>query len=231
MADSFNFFSTAADILNVDRAKGSQSITLGNDFAGINARGDALQNWCWYCVPPAIYNTDAINLDALTVSSLAAPLVWLPWYYVQAATLPDRDIQTRTIIRNGHAMHFPQSYSVGDLTLTLFLDSKNVARQWLRSWQHLVVSVDNPRNATNQGRFGLPYQYKRDISFVVHSVRKKRVLHYKYIGCWPKSTSGLELTSGESQALTCDVTFAVEDVRVSVGNEDMIESLWIPNDL
>ena len=143
MADNFNFFSTLADIANVVGAKGSQQITLGNDFAGINARGDALQNWCWYCVPPAIYNTDDLNLDELSIGSLAAPLVWLPWYYVQSATIPDREIEVRTIQRNGHAMHFPKSYSVGDLTLTLFLDSKNVARQWLRSWSHLVVSSDN----------------------------------------------------------------------------------------
>jgi hypothetical protein len=197
----------------------------------MNARGDALQNWCWYCVPPAIYNTDAIDIDDITISSLAAPLVWLPWYYVQAATIPDRTIQAASIQRNGHAMHFPESYSVDDLTLTLFLDSKNVARQWLRSWSHLVLSVDNPRNPANQGRWGLPYQYKRDISFVVHSVRNKRVLHFKYIGCWPKSTGGLALASGSSEALTCDVTFAVEDVRVSVGNESMIESFWIPNDI
>jgi hypothetical protein len=228
MSDNFNFYTQGLDLANPISARGVQNITLGDSFSGIHARGDALQSWCWYCVPPLIINAEAFSNDSLVAS---APGVWLPWYYVQAATIPDRTIEKRTTQRNGHAMHFPKSYSMNELTLTLFLDSKNVARQWLRSWSEMVVSQDNPRNASNQGRWGLPYQYKRDISFVVHSVRKKRVLHYKYIGCWPTNTGGLGLTSGESTALTCDVTFSVDDVRVSVGNESIIESFWIPNDI
>jgi len=231
MDDNFPWWTTAADLLNPLWARGSQNITLGNDFSGINARGDAVQNWCWYCVPPALYRTDDISFEDITISSLAAPLIWLPWYYVTAAELPSRTIQETTIQRNGHAKHYPESYSVDDLTLTLFIDSKNVARQWLRSWEHLVLTVDNPRNPTNQGRWGLPYQYKKDISFVIHSVRNKRLLHYKYVGCWPKSVSPMAMASGSSEAVTIDVTFAVEDVRISVGNEQIIESFWIPNDL
>ena len=227
MADQFPFISTLQDLTNPVIARGVQNVELGNDFAGINARGDQLQSWCWYCVPPAVYNT--ANLDPTSVGG--GPVIWLPWYYVSAATLPSREISTKSVQRNGHAKQHPDSYSVGDLTLTLFMDSKNVARQYIRSWESLVLSNDNPRNPSNQGRWGLPIQYKRDISFVIHSVRKKRVLHYKYYGCWPKSISGLELNSGSSDGLTMDVTFAVDDMRVSAGNENIIESFWVPNDI
>jgi hypothetical protein len=41
----------------------------------------------------------------------------------------------------------------------------------------------------------------------------------------------MAMASGSSEAVTIDVTFAVEDVRISVGNEQIIESFWIPNDL
>jgi len=193
--------------------------SLGDDFAGINARGDAVQSWCWYAVMPDISNTSALNAGVVSGTNVGAPLVGLPWYYVQTANLPMRQFGLDTIKRNGHSVHYAQGYEVGTLSLGLFMDSSSKAHQYLKAWQGLVLANTNPKSVQNQGNWGYPADYKKDIVIVVLSVDKKVLLNVKLINCWPSEPTATELTSGEATPLVQTVTFVVEDVDITVNND------------
>jgi T4-like virus tail tube protein gp19 len=193
--------------------------SLGDDFAGINARGDAVQSWCWYAVMPDINNNSALSVGVVAGINVGAPVVSLPWYYVQTANLPMRQFSLDTIKRNGHSVHYAQSYEVGTLTLGLFMDSSSKAHQYIKAWQGQVMANANPKSVQNQGNWGYPAAYKKDIVLVVLSVDKKVLLNVKLINCWPTEPSAVELTSGEATPLVQTINFAVEDVDITVNND------------
>lgn len=197
----------AESAFNAYQARGKAS--LGDDFTAINARSDALQNWCWYCLPPGIQDPN----------SVASPLVSLPWYYVQTTNLPYRTVAAESINMNGHPVHFPESYSVPELTMGFFLDSSNVVQQWLKAWQGQILSNRNPSDTRNQGMWNLPAQYKKTFNIVLMDVAKRTMLNVKYINCWPTSPSALDLTSASAEALIHNVTFHVEDMDFIVLND------------
>lgn len=197
----------------------SGGTTLGDDFAGINARSDAVQSWCWYAVMPDITNSNGVSLGSIAGVSVGSPSVSLPWYYVQTSNLPQRQFGLDTIKRNGHNVHYAKDYEVGTLSLGLFMDSSSKAHQYLKAWQGLVMANQNPKVVSNQGNWGYPSSYKKDIVLVVLSVAKNILLNVKFINCWPTEPAALELTSGEAQPMVQTVSFAVEDMDITVNND------------
>lgn len=204
------------DALDAIGATGSAG--LGDALGGINARSDALQTWNWYCVPPPITNSSAISLGSIGGTNLTSSAM-LPWYYVQTANLPFRTFQPDTIQRNGHAVIYPESYSVENLTLGLFMDSSSKSMSYISAWQGLVMANQNPKNPTNQGLWGRPSQYKKDIQVVLLSVARQQILKFRYINCWPLSVGTLSAVPGGSDIFIADVTFAVEDVDITISND------------
>lgn len=174
----------------------------GDAHGGINARGDALQNWCWYALLPDIS-------DGGIVTSL-------PWYYAQTATLPRRLIQSDSANFNGHPVHFPESYSVDQLRLGLFMDTTNRAQAWLAAWEGLVLGNDDPTNPRNHGMWGLPADYKKTIDIVILNTERREMLNVKYINAWPSQPEAQELVSGSGEAMVQNVSFMVEDVQIQI---------------
>lgn len=196
---------------------GRGSEDVGHSFAGMQARGDALQNWCWYCLLPSIPSANAPSLSLNT--GPVGSLVSLPWYYVQTSNLPQRVINADSTSMNGHQVHLPDSYAVPNLNLGLFMDSKNLAHRWLKAWQGQILGDADPTYAGNQGMWGLPANYKKTINIVVVDVKKKEMLTVRYINCWPQDPSALDLVSGAAEALVQQVSFMVEDVQITVSND------------
>jgi hypothetical protein len=193
---------------------------FGDAMRGMQARDDALQNWCWYCILPPIADGNALDIGGLVPKlGTLQPQVSLPWYYVQTANLPQRNIQTESVNMNGHPVFFPESYSVDQLTLGLFMDSSSKVHKWLKAWQGQVLGNVNPQLAQNQGMWGLPAQYKKTINIVLMNVSKKQMLNVKYLNCWPTSPTALELNSSEAEVLIQNVSFVVEDIDIRVYND------------
>lgn len=185
----------------------------GDYAGGMNARKDAMQNWSWYCIMPSVKSSNATSVMGLQ------PSVSLPWYYIQKMNMPSRVFKRDTFARNGHEAHYAEGYSVSDLTLEFFMDSSNKSYQYLKAWQGLILGNQDPSTITNQGRWGMPADYKKNINLCVLSVDKKILLNVKYIGCWPVDPSALELTSSSAEAIPMSVTFAVEDMDITVKND------------
>lgn len=187
--------------------------TPGDALRGMNARGDAMQNWCWYCLLPTLNNSNAVAIAGLL------PSVSLPWYYVTRMNAPFRTLETESIKRNSHQLHYPTGYSLPSLTLEFFLDSKSEAQAYLKSWSSLVLGQANPAQFQNRGVWGMPASYKKEINLYALSVSKKVLLNFKYFGCWPSDPSAIEFNSDDASALTQQVTFQVEDVQLTVLND------------
>lgn len=197
----------------LDNAGSFGQASPGDALRGMNARGDAMQNWCWYCLLPSLTSSSSKSFLGFKKS------VALPWYYVQRTNTPFRTIETESIRRSSHNVVLPTSYSVGTLTLEFFMDSNNEAQNYLKTWSALVLGADDPAKMSNRGVWGLPATYKKDINIYVLSVNKKVLLNFKYMGCWPTDPQALELTSDDASVLSHSVTFSVEDVSVSVMND------------
>ena len=218
--------SNASNLL-IDSVNGignNGSAAPGNYHAGLMARGDALQNWCWYCLLPNVSNNNSVSLsggvfESILGTSSLKPTVSLPWYYVQTANLPQRTINPDSVNINGHQVHYPESYSVQGLTLGLFMDNTNKVQEWLKAWQGQILVNKDPTIPGNQGGWGLPSNYKKTINIVVMDVKQSRMLDIRYINCWPSDPQPLDLTSGQAEGLVQQVTFQVEDVEINVYND------------
>lgn len=188
-----------ANLLSNVKARGSAS--FGDGFAGINARKDAVQDWCWYCILPDI---DGVSL---------------PWYYVTSANTPYRKIVTEAIKRNGHTVNLPDSYEMsGNLQLKLFVDSSSLSYAYAKKWMSKVLADDNPAIAVNQGIWGYPQAFKKSVTIAVMSVDRKDLLLFKYLGCFPSDPQALELGSGSETPLELTLDLPVDDVDLTVMN-------------
>jgi hypothetical protein len=164
-------------------------VALGDAFAGINARGDAVQNWCWYCLLPSMENDSALSFGGIS------PAISLPWYYVPSANMPRRKIATESTQANAHMRHYPQSYSVDNLSLGLFMDTTGKAQQYLEAWASKVLDNRDPANTENQGRWGLPADYKKDIYIVLLDTVHRQMMNVKYNREYKHNTTGMVVIS------------------------------------
>lgn len=184
-------------------AIGGASNRPGDSFAGIHARGDALQNWCWYALMPTVNN------NGYTTE--------LPWQYVQSGNLPERNITPSSTNFAGHPVHFPESYNVDNLQLGMFMDDTNSAQRYVQAWRELVLqNGDSNLSMGAKGLWGLPAKYKMNIDIVVLNMSKTYAINFKYTGCWPTTSSQQELTSGAGEAMVKTVNFMVEDVFIDL---------------
>ena len=187
------------------------SAAFGDAMAGMNARGDAMQNWCWYALMPTITNSNAAS-----VSGLGQPSLALPWYYVEDATLPSRLFSMKPLERNGGQANYVDGYSVGELTMSVYLDSTNKALMYFKAWQGNMMGNKDASKIINRGAWGYSKDYKKDITIVVMDVTKKTLITAKYFGCVPKDLAALTLSSGAAERLKQPITFSVDDVDITL---------------
>lgn len=181
-----------------------------NPLDGINARGEALLNFNWFCSLPTIGGFS------------------LPWYYVEAATPVFQQIETTQIYRNGRHESFPKSYSIPNLRLTFFLDATGLSMQYLRAWQSLILMNQvSHRDMENLGRWGRPADYWQPISLYVSAVNKQEVLSFQYMNCWPLNIDSLQLVSNESGRLTAEVEFQVQDMDLTVEGVPLLNQIGL----
>jgi hypothetical protein len=207
---------SARNFLSNIRARGAAA--FGDAARGMAARGDAMQTWSWYCILPPVADKQSVQFNSGSSFGDIANSISLPWYYVEEAFLPQRSISEMQTERNGHNIKYAESYAIGDLTLKFFMDDENRAHQYLTAWASNILKPSDPAILSNQGVWGMPVSYKKDITIVIASVAKDVLLTYKYIGCFPKEPTSLQLNSNASERLIQEVIFAVDDVQVLVQN-------------
>ncbi len=186
-------------------SSGPGGVSYGNALAGIMARADPMHAFNWFC-----------DLPQVNAGGYAASL---PWYYVEEATVPFRQFETRQVYREGRYKSYPGKYTVDSLRLAVYLDSDNKSLNYWQTWQNAVMRPFNKSTAVSLGGgYMPPSQFKKDIIFYLLDVRRMQVLSIMYTECWPTHIDGLNLQSATSERLIGQVTLSVGDVFVNLFN-------------
>lgn len=154
---------------------------------------------------------------ASAISGSGPSATQCPWYYVEEATCPFRVFTTKSVFREGRQKHYPGDYSVGDLTLGMYMDNSNISLAYLKTWENLILSpLTRNTAATQGGQFGMPSNYKKSIFVYLLSVTKQQIMIIEYAECWPVNVQQLTLDSNASNRLIANVQFSVGDVYTTI---------------
>jgi hypothetical protein len=184
----------------------NNGVNEGNSLAGALARSDPLLDFNWYCLMPQINGTPMGS-------------VGLPWYYVIEAHVPFRTYQTRTIFRQGLDKKYISKYSVGDLELTMYMDTQHNAWDYLKAWNAAIIKPFTAQEAlTKSGQFLPPALGKQTIYIYLMDNTKLTVHQILLTGCLPVSINPFSLASDSNGMVTAKVTFSVDDVWMDINN-------------
>lgn len=176
----------------------------GNSLAGALARTDPQMAYDWYAIMPDI-------------SPLGGAPVSLPWYYAEEATVPFRAFNVLSIFREGRQRHYPGTYNVDGLRLSLYADTTGAALQYLMAWNGALLS---PTTSANQaalgGGYGRSKDYKKSIVIFMLNPDKQQLAKIEYIECWPINVEAISLESGASTRVQYHVNFSIGDVFVDI---------------
>jgi len=219
-------------------ASWSQSpVDPNNILQGAQQRSDPLLSFCWFAQMPMVTpnqsqgsgilgavggalqsGVNALASKALgqAAGSALTGAAQLPWFYVEEATLPSRNFESRSIFREGRSRHYPSKYSVDNLRLGIYADSANVALNYLYTWQSAILKPFTVQQAAKgAGGWGRPAQYKLPIQIYILDVTYQQVLSIEYTECWPVNIDAYQLDSGTSTRIRHEVNFSVGDVFVT----------------
>lgn len=218
---------------------GSGGVSPGDALGGAQARSDPLLGCFWYCQLPIVGNTtqqgsttstgssfvDAVS-NFLQSNPLSGPLggaqagvgtSQLPWYYVEDATCPFRQYSQISIFREGRERHYPSRYSVGNLRLGLYADTRNVSLQYLQAWQATVLNpFASQYSEVLGGGWNRPTDYKRPINIYMLDPDKNVLMNIQYVECYPLDISPYALVSSSSERIIHQVDFSVGDVFINL---------------
>jgi hypothetical protein len=135
----------------------------------------------------------------------------LPCEYLESVDIPFNNIKSDTVFVGSGYSCYPLSHEVESTTAVFYEDSESNTVKWLMDWKSKVKSF-------TKGVYGLPKDYKRDMTVGFLSNNGNVSIRYKLIGLWPTQTSNLSLNYTESGRITISQTFSVDDIIVEHGN-------------
>lgn len=177
-----------------------------NTLRGALERADPMLSFDWYC-------------DLPVVTPLNGQPYSLGWNYVEEASTPFRQWESRSVFAQGRDRHYASKYSLDGLRLTFYASVDGAALRYLDAWQRtLLPGGGDPADATagGMGRPGGTYGYKKPIDIYLVAPDKQLVARLSYIECWPIGLDALALDSASSNRLTFQVNFSAGDVRIQL---------------
>lgn len=111
--------------------------------------------------------------------------------------------------------------NLDDLVLNFYADVGNRSFAYIRNWMNLVhppLNSVNYRSGANKkgmiyGGYSYPSMYKKTITIGLADENDTSLFLIDYIGCFPKSMGNITGDS-DSNAVTYDVTFSVDDIMI-----------------
>lgn len=222
----------------------SGGVNPGDALNGALARPDPLLDFLWYCQLPVVGPsagssgaapgvTNSSNSLSGIVSNIlgSSPLAsamggaqfsasssQLPWYYVEEATLPFRQVQLTSIFRDGRERHYPSKYTVGNLRLSMYGDLGNNSLQYIQAWNNAVLQPYTASDLSLAGGWGRAADYKRPIYVYLLDPTKSVLAIIEYVECWPIGVTDYSMVSATSGRIVHHVDFSVGDVFINLMN-------------
>lgn len=135
----------------------------------------------------------------------------LPCEYLESIDIPFTNVKTDTVFSGSGYLSYPLSHEVEAFNMVLYEDSESSAVKWVNDWKSKIKDF-------NTGSYGLPSEYKRDITVGMLSNNGAVSVRYTLIGVWPTQTANLSLNYTESGRITISQSFAIDDVLIEHGN-------------
>lgn len=175
-----------------------------NTLRGALERADPMLSFDWFCDMPQLTTT--------------AGVFNLGWNYIEEATVPFRQWESRSVYAQGRDRHYASKYNVDGLRLTFYAGIDGAALSYLDAWQRIMLPAADPASAVagGMGRPGGMYGYKKPISIYLIAPDKSQIVRLEYIECWPVNIDALSLDSASSTRLTHQVNFSTGDVFITV---------------
>lgn len=187
----------------------STSAYLTGELPQMAARNDPHLLIDWNIAMPSINGFGAIDSKYIEGVNFAAP-----------------SVGTRRIQRGSHHINMPGYMECGHVTMTFFEDYQQSSGQYLNWWQ---CSIRNP-----DGTYNYPSLYKKNITVNGYAPDGvTQVSTIVLVGCYPEGPRGYPYTSGTSDYMKFEQSFAVDNVvftfqgqSVTVaGNSGIVNSL------
>jgi hypothetical protein len=107
----------------------------------------------------------------------------------------------------GMHIKFPKDYDVPPLVMTLYEETDFSALKYIQKWRRKIID--------NDGNYGIPKDYKKDLTVVINDLEGGDAISVTYIGCFPTHVMGYQLDSGIGHFLMTIVNFSVDKVRLT----------------
>jgi hypothetical protein len=122
--------------------------------------------------------------------------------YVETVNLPFPRFDKKSgWFGNGIFTYYPGFKDIDQFDLTIYEDTKCTTLKWLQNWKDAIAK---------DGVYGLPYQYKRDMSFVLLSTKGDAIMRAVLLGTWPEGTGAWDLNYEDARILKVTQTFSVD---------------------
>jgi len=160
---------------------------------GMSSRRDPLMNYCWFAEFPTIGRYK------------------MPWNYVEEFTAPLRSLETLDQYRRGKVFHFAGQHSISNISAKFYDDSTGLTQAYLEAWREKVIGL--------KGTYNYPINYKKNVTVTILDITRMITVYIiKYIGCWPSTPEGYNLTSAASDRTIAGQEFSVDDLQFTAQN-------------
>lgn len=134
--------------------------------------------------------------------------------YVETVNIPFPSINMKPLFGGGAFVQYPGFQEIAAFDITFYEDVAVRSRRYILNWQS---KIRDP----NTGAYGLPMNYKRNMSFVLMSGRgasnaeaKVPVMTVTLKNCWPTTSNSLDLVNTGGQPLKLQQNFATEGIII-----------------
>lgn len=173
------------------------------DLLGVKnpyARQNVLQNMMARGDPVLAFDWIGVIIDS-GMSSAS-----LPWYYIDSLSTPSRQVDTHKYHFNGLDKKFAATASIGEIEIKLFTDANATTFNYAENWFTSTYRRD--------GFYSLPNQYKKDIAVFVLDAKRKTIVDFRFVGCFPTAYQSYPFGT-EGSILETSMTVSVDRVLIN----------------
>ena len=130
----------------------------------------------------------------------------LPAEYVESVEIPFNNVKSENIFAGSGYNYFASFHDVSSFTVNFYMDVDNTVMAWLAEWKNKVKNFST-------GVYGLPKDYKGEVTIHLLDNQNDGVMAAKLQGIWPADTNNFQLDS-ENNRLVISQNFSIDGQEV-----------------
>lgn len=132
----------------------------------------------------------------------------MPWSYIDEIQCASISVSPATVFRNGLQKKYAGAYDVGGASIKLYTDVSGISFNYPNAWLRSI--------RRNDGQWGLPASYKKDIIIFVLDSTRQVVVDIRLVGCFPNTWQSYNFEASASSPLFTSLDLSVDDFYINV---------------